>query len=138
VDDPRAYMQVARTLREQIEYGRLETGRCLPGIKQLSQESGRSRQTIGKALRLLEREGLMIRVAGHPYYVKDAGSPRNRHRRAVPDGANPPGASIVTEVIEDGRMARNIRRSERLGADDHVSIVKRIAGRSARQRSVDD
>jgi DNA-binding GntR family transcriptional regulator len=53
----------------------LKPGRCLPGIKQISQESGRSRQTIGKALRLLEREVLIIRVAGHPYYVKDAGRP---------------------------------------------------------------
>jgi GntR family transcriptional regulator, mannosyl-D-glycerate transport/metabolism system repressor len=75
VDDPRAYMQVARALREQIADGRLKAGRCLPGIKQISQDSGRSRQTIGKALRLLEREGLIIRVAGHPYYVKDAGLP---------------------------------------------------------------
>jgi GntR family transcriptional regulator len=65
-------MQVARVLREQIEEGRLKPGSCMPSIEQICRESGRSRQTVGKALRALEREGTIVRVVGHPYYVNDA------------------------------------------------------------------
>ena len=72
MDDPRAYMQVAQVLREQIEDGRLKPGSCMASIEQICRESGRSRQTVGKALRVLEREGAIVRVVGHPYYVNDA------------------------------------------------------------------
>jgi DNA-binding GntR family transcriptional regulator len=65
-------MQVARALREQVEDGRLKPGGCLPPIERICRESGRSRQTVGKALRVLEREGVIVRVIGHPYYVNDA------------------------------------------------------------------
>jgi DNA-binding transcriptional regulator YhcF (GntR family) len=71
VDDPRAYMQVAHGLREQIEDGRLKPGGPMPSISQICDESSRSRQTVGKALRFLEREGLIVRVRGLPYYVCD-------------------------------------------------------------------
>jgi GntR family transcriptional regulator len=71
VNDPRAYMQVAHGLREQIEDGRLKPGDPMPSINQICGETARSRQTVGKALRFLEREGLIMRVHGLPYYVCD-------------------------------------------------------------------
>ena len=71
MDDPRAYMQVAHRLREQIEDGRLKPGDPMPSINQICGEMSRSRQTVGKALRFLEREGLIVRVHGLPYYVCD-------------------------------------------------------------------
>jgi DNA-binding GntR family transcriptional regulator len=77
VYDPRAYVQVARMLREQISDGQLKTGSCLPSIGQICKETGRSRHTVGKALRLLKDEGFVMRVAGYPYYV-----------RALPDSSS--------------------------------------------------
>jgi len=67
--DPRAYMRLAALVREQIASGKLAPGAQLPSIAVLRREHGRSRQTVGKAMRILAGEGLIYRVPGLGYYV---------------------------------------------------------------------
>jgi len=69
-DDPRAYMQLASALRERIRDGELKPGCRVPSIRTVNQETGRSRQTAGKAMRVLEGEGLLTLVRGLGYYVR--------------------------------------------------------------------
>jgi DNA-binding GntR family transcriptional regulator len=68
-EDPRLYMQVAAALREQITDGQIKPGNPVPSIKTICREAGVSRHTAGKAIRLLEKDGLVTRVAGLGYYV---------------------------------------------------------------------
>ena len=75
--DPRAYMRLAALIREQIARGTLAPSAQLPSIAVLRREHGHSRQTVGKAMRILEGEGLIYRVPGLGYYVSyDAAAPR--------------------------------------------------------------
>ena len=67
--DPRAYLRLAVTVREQIADGRLSPGESLPSITVLCEEHGLSRQTVGKGLRLVEQDGLIYRVPGLGYFV---------------------------------------------------------------------
>jgi GntR family transcriptional regulator len=67
--DPRRYMRLAASLRLQIHEGVLVEGSRLPSIAVLCDKYRLSRQTAGKALRLLEREGLVHRVPGLGYHV---------------------------------------------------------------------
>jgi GntR family transcriptional regulator len=67
--DPRAYIRLAALIREQIADGRLLPGGQLPSIAALRRQHGHSRQTVGKAMRVLESEGLIYRVPGLGYYV---------------------------------------------------------------------
>jgi DNA-binding GntR family transcriptional regulator len=67
--DPRAYMRLAALIREQIADGRLVPGGQLPSIAVLRREQGNSRQTVGKAMHVLQDEGLIYRVPGLGYYV---------------------------------------------------------------------
>jgi DNA-binding transcriptional regulator YhcF (GntR family) len=67
--DPRAYVRLAARLRKDIAEGSLAPGMPTPSITTLSQEYGHARQTCAKALRVLEDEGLLIRVPGLGYYV---------------------------------------------------------------------
>jgi DNA-binding GntR family transcriptional regulator len=67
--DPRAYMRLAALIREQIASGKLAPGGRLPPIAVLRRDYGHSRQTVGKAMRILEGEGLIFRVQGLGYYV---------------------------------------------------------------------
>jgi DNA-binding GntR family transcriptional regulator len=67
--DPRSYVRLAARIRKQIVSGDLGPGRPVPSITMLSQELGHARQTCGKAMRLLEGEGLLIRIPGLGYYV---------------------------------------------------------------------
>jgi GntR family transcriptional regulator len=68
-EDPRRYMQVASALRERIKDGDLKPGNPVPSIKTICREAGVSRQTAGKAIRLLVTDGLVTRVTGLGYYV---------------------------------------------------------------------
>jgi DNA-binding GntR family transcriptional regulator len=71
--DPRAYVRLAAGVRSQILTGELAPGDPAPSVTTLSQRHGHTRQTCGKALRLLMCEGLLFRVPGLGYYVaKDA------------------------------------------------------------------
>jgi DNA-binding GntR family transcriptional regulator len=71
-------MRLAALIRERIADGRLNPGGQLPSIAALRREQGHSRQTVGKAMHVLEREGLIYRVPGLGYYVSSnvAGVPR--------------------------------------------------------------
>lgn len=67
--DPRLYMRLAATLRSQIDDGVFGRGSRIPTISELCEEYELSRQTAGKALRLLEGEGVIHRVPGLGYHV---------------------------------------------------------------------
>jgi DNA-binding GntR family transcriptional regulator len=67
--DPRAYMRIAAAIRDQITSGQLRPGHPVPSITILSRDHATSRGTAGKAVRLLEREGLIFRVPGLSYHV---------------------------------------------------------------------
>jgi DNA-binding GntR family transcriptional regulator len=67
--DPRSYVRLAARLRNQILNGELAPGGAVPSITTFSQELGHARQTCGKAMQLLEQEGLLMRVPGLGYYV---------------------------------------------------------------------
>jgi DNA-binding GntR family transcriptional regulator len=62
--DPRAYVRVAGLLRDQIT-----PGEPLPTIGELRRKHRHSQQAVGKALRVLEGEGLIYRVPGLGYYA---------------------------------------------------------------------
>ena len=62
-------MRLAALVREQIAEGKLTRGARLPSIAVLRREHRHSRQTVGKAMRVLEDEGLIRRVPGLGYYV---------------------------------------------------------------------
>jgi DNA-binding GntR family transcriptional regulator len=72
-------MRLAALLREQITDGKLAPGGRLPSIAALRREQGHSRQTAGKAMRVLADEGLIYRVPGLGYYVSCdiTGPPKN-------------------------------------------------------------
>jgi DNA-binding GntR family transcriptional regulator len=67
--DPRLYVKLAASVRAQIRACDLAVGLLVPSIQSLQEAARCSRQTCGKALRLLEQEGLLRRVPGLGYHV---------------------------------------------------------------------
>jgi DNA-binding GntR family transcriptional regulator len=67
--DPRKYIRLAAELRQKIADGTLAPGQPTPSRVQLAAQTGWSRLTCVKALRLLEREGLLTRYPGLGYHV---------------------------------------------------------------------
>jgi GntR family transcriptional regulator len=76
--DPRLYVRLAARLRRQVLDGEVAPGQRVPSITALSQEFGCARQTCGKAVRLLEQEGLLTFIPGLGYYATAAGEVPSR------------------------------------------------------------
>jgi DNA-binding LacI/PurR family transcriptional regulator len=72
LDRPRIpkYQQLYETLHADIASGRLRTGDRLPSEAELVRTFGASRITVGRALRDLQREGLVDRRPGSGTYVR--------------------------------------------------------------------
>lgn len=67
MEDPRRYVRAMIFVRARIEDGTFKPHEPLPSIQELSDQTGHSRHTIGKALRLLQEEGLVKRTPGLGY-----------------------------------------------------------------------
>jgi DNA-binding GntR family transcriptional regulator len=69
-EDHTFYRKLADSLRQQIEDGEFKPDTPMPSIDALKKRTGLARQTISRALGVLESEGLIVRVPGHSYYVE--------------------------------------------------------------------
>ena len=85
VIDPRSreplYEQLARQLRWQIAMGFLAGDEPLPSVRQLSGELGINPNTIQKAYRLMEAEGLIYARPGRGNFVTPAVSEQRRKQQ---------------------------------------------------------
>lgn len=63
------YKQIAKSIIENIEYGKIQTGFQLPSITQLSIDYLVSRDTVEKAYKLLKEQGVIESVKGKGFYV---------------------------------------------------------------------
>jgi DNA-binding GntR family transcriptional regulator len=66
--DPRLYVRISRGVRAKLAAGVIAAGDAVI-IVALAREWGASPQTVRKALRVLETEGLVRRYPGVGYYV---------------------------------------------------------------------
>ncbi len=65
------YVQVADTIAEQIERGRLRPGQIIGSEPYLMGEHGVSRGTVRAAMKLLRERGLIITITGKGSYVAE-------------------------------------------------------------------
>jgi GntR family transcriptional regulator len=97
------YNQIAESLLDQIESGRLAPGSRLPPERELSEMLQVNRMTLRQALQLLERQGLVIRRQGDGTYVADPKIERQAGRlfsftRGMERRGYKPGARIIRLV----------------------------------------
>lgn len=94
------YVQIAESLLDRIESGRLLAGDRLPPERELSEGLGVNRLTLRRALRVLESQGLLIRRQGSGTFVADPKIERQAGRlisftRGMERRGFSPGARIV-------------------------------------------
>jgi DNA-binding GntR family transcriptional regulator len=82
-------MQLSGMLRRAIAEGKYPPGAATPSITTLAQEYGHARQTCSKAMKVLVKEGLLIRYPGLGYYVTGRpGDPRPENPERGADKAD--------------------------------------------------
>jgi GntR family transcriptional regulator of arabinose operon len=106
------YRHVYTSLRRDIESGRLKRGDRVPSEAELVRAFGASRITVGRAVRELQRAGLVERRAGSGTYV--TGAPRSTSALSfgllIPDL----GETEIFEPICQGMMASPLAREHAL------------------------
>lgn len=65
------YEQLVEQLRKQLFLGVVEAGQSLPSVRQLATELGINPNTIQKAYRRMEAEGMIISVPGKGSFIGD-------------------------------------------------------------------
>ena len=65
------YEQLVDQLRKQLFLGVIEAGQALPSVRQLATELGINPNTIQKAYRRMEAEGMIISVPGKGSFISD-------------------------------------------------------------------
>jgi DNA-binding GntR family transcriptional regulator len=88
--DPRLYVQIATDLRAKLRTGAITTGTALP-MNHLARQWGASRNTVRKALRTLENDGLIRRYPHYGYRVLPPADTTPATERTWPD-ATPAGS----------------------------------------------
>src|SRR6188768_4369405 len=114
------YQQVYSALRRDIQSGRLGSGDRLPSEADLVRQFGASRITVGRAVRDLQRAGLVERRAGSGTYVHTRPEPsRLSFGLLIPDL----GETEIFEPICQGMMASPLAREHALvwGSATHAT-----------------
>ena len=65
------YEQLVEQLRRQLFLGVAEAGEALPSVRQLAPELGINPNTIQKAYRRMEAEGMIVSVPGKGSFISD-------------------------------------------------------------------
>src|SRR5579884_3450676 len=75
------YLQIVNQVKYQVASGRLTPGEELPPIRVLAEQLTINPNTVARAYRELEQEGIVVKRRTAGTYVSDAGSPLARRER---------------------------------------------------------
>jgi DNA-binding GntR family transcriptional regulator len=115
-----AYAQIAATLRQCIHSGQLAPGSSLPSEAALCKEFSVVRNTIRRALAILENEELIETLPGKGRAVRGASPTQYQYRRITTD---------LRQQIECGDLAPG----DALPSDTHLAQRYQVSRGTARQ-----
>ena len=96
------YLQIVQQVRQALRMGRLDVGDRLPGVREVVAATAINPNTVLKAYRDLEREGLVEARPGHGTFVLK----------------RPPGPPPGTHARLGRSLARWVREARNAGLDD--------------------
>jgi DNA-binding GntR family transcriptional regulator len=123
-----AYMQMIRTIRQQIIDGELPDGAVIPSVRELADAWGVSRATAEKALTALRGEGLVSAEPGRGTFVTAKQvmlSPRDRQLRMRRTGTtHPPNERDRITIAELVTAPSHV--SDALGLESEATVIRRV------------
>jgi GntR family transcriptional regulator len=75
------YLQLVRQIKYLVSTGQLTDDQQLPPVRKLAEQLTINPNTVARAYRELEREGILVIRQGSGVYVADTGSPLARRER---------------------------------------------------------
>jgi GntR family transcriptional regulator len=115
------YLQIVQQVRQALRMGVLDVGDQLPTVREVVTATAINPNTVLKAYRDLEREGLVEAKAGHGTFVKNL----------------PPGPPPGTHSRLGRSLARWVREARDAGLDDEsIESLLRLTLRAADQEEI--
>ncbi len=115
------YLQIVQQVRQALRMGVLDVGDQLPTVREVASATAINPNTVLKAYRDLEREGLIEARAGHGTFVR---------RR-------PPGPPPGTHSRLGRGLARWVREARDAGLDDEtIEELLRVTLRAAEEEEI--
>ena len=110
------YLQIVQQVRQALRMGLLDVGDKLPAVREVVAATAVNPNTVLKAYRDLEREGLVEARAGHGTFVRSL----------------PPGPPPDTHSRLGRSLARWVRQAREAGLDDEsIESLLRVTLRAA-------
>jgi GntR family transcriptional regulator len=101
---PLTASQIAAELADSIRSGELQPGALMPSERELIERFGTTKSTAGKAIALLQAEGLVRTETGRGTFVQDI--PKVKRVRRIPPRGNGSGSSFAEEMRKAGLTPR--------------------------------
>jgi GntR family transcriptional regulator len=115
------YLQIVQQVRQALRMGVLDVGDQLPTVREVVSATAINPNTVLKAYRDLEREGLIEARAGHGTFVR----------------ARPPGPPPGTHSRLSRSLARWVREARDAGLDDEtIEELLRVTLRAADEEEI--
>jgi len=115
------YLQIVRQVRQALRMGVLDVGDQLPTVREVVSATAINPNTVLKAYRDLEREGLVEARAGHGTFVR----------------GRPPGPPPGTHSRLGRSLARWVREARDAGLDDEtIEELLRVTLRAAAEEEI--
>jgi DNA-binding transcriptional regulator YhcF (GntR family) len=97
--------QVRRAVRRAIAEGALRKGDPLPPVRKLASKTGVNLNTVARAYRMLEEEGLVETVRGRGTSVRSERQKRKVTRREIQDQAR----DLLADAVLGGLARKDVR-----------------------------
>lgn len=118
------YYKMHHDLQEQIRRGELKSGDCIPSENRLAADYQVSRQTVRKALAILEQEGYIYAVHGKGTFVSERVRPEHKSHNIA----------VVTTYLSDYIFPRVIQGiDEVLTAEGYSILLKNTQNSRSRE-----
>jgi GntR family transcriptional regulator len=115
------YLQIVQQVRQALRMGFLDVGDQLPTVREVVSATAINPNTVLKAYRDLEREGLVEARAGHGTFVR----------------SRPPGPPPGTHTRMGRSLARWVREAREAGLDDEsMEELLRVTLRAAAEEEI--
>jgi GntR family transcriptional regulator len=115
------YLQIVQQVRQALRMGVIDVGDQLPTVREVVAATAINPNTVLKAYRDLEREGLVEARAGHGTFVR----------------SRPPGPPPGTHSRLGRSLARWVREARDAGLDDEsIESLLRLTLRAADQENI--
>jgi GntR family transcriptional regulator len=123
-----AYIQLAEHLKSRIQMGHFQPGARMQGEQELIKDFGLSRITVRAALKLLERDGWVVRRQGVGTFAGHAINQELSTVSTIPEVLMTLGVMPDVKVLSFAavRPPEDVRRKLKLETDEQVLLIRRL------------